>query len=71
MLTTVVAVLCSLATADCREEIVTDQVTFQQCLVTGQVGIAAWMSENPTYAKGWRLERYKCAPGGYKKARGI
>lgn len=74
MFATVVAVLCHIAgpaAGACVEEIVTDTdldpaVTFQGCLISGQAGIAKWMSEHPIYRAGWRLSAYKCAPGHYE-----
>jgi hypothetical protein len=74
MFTTIVAVLCHLsgpATGACVEEIVSDSdmdpaLTFQACMISGQAGIAKWMSEHPLYRSGWRLDRYKCAPGHYE-----
>lgn len=74
MFVTVVAVLCHLggpAAGACVEEIVTDSgmdeaVTFQACMIHGQLGVAKWMSEHPLYRAGWRLDRYKCAPGHYE-----
>ena len=56
--------------ADCVEEIVTDSdqssITFQSCMIQGQIGIAKWMSEHPIYHANWTLQRYKCAPGHYQ-----
>lgn len=68
MIMTLVAVLCSLS-GNCHEEIITDQATFQGCAVHGEVGVAAWLEEHPEY-KNWTLQRWKCVPGGYKKAQG-
>jgi hypothetical protein len=70
MFVTIVAVLCRLAGPGCVEEIVTDSsldenVTMQTC-VLGQAGVADWMSKHPLYRQGWRLDRYKCAPGHYE-----
>jgi hypothetical protein len=73
MFVTLIAVLChTLAGVSgiCVEEIVTDSslsdITFQQCMIQGQIGIAKWMSEHPIYHANWSLERYKCAPGHYE-----
>jgi hypothetical protein len=74
MFVTVVAVLCRLsgaAAGACVEEIVTDsamddQVTFQTCMVHGQIGVADWMGKHPLYRQGWRVDRIKCAPGHYE-----
>jgi two-component system, LuxR family, sensor kinase FixL len=41
-------------------------ITFQSCMIHGQIGIAKWMSEHPIYHANWTLERYKCAPGPYE-----
>ena len=75
MFVTLVAVLCHVlpgARGDCVEEIVTDSslsnITFQSCLIQGQIGIASWMSEHPIYRANWTLQRYKCAPGHYERA---
>lgn len=54
-----------------NEEIVTDssmddKVTFQSCMIHGQLGVAEWMGKHPTYARpGWRVGRVKCVPGRY------
>jgi hypothetical protein len=73
MFVTLVAVLCHVLPAEsgnCVEEIVTDSnlsnITFQSCMIQGQIGIASWMSEHPIYHANWTLQRYKCAPGQYK-----
>jgi len=71
---TVIAVLCHLsgpAAGACVEEIVTDSnldpnATFHQCMTIGQLGVAKWMADHPIYRTGWRLDRYKCAPGHYE-----
>src|SRR5258706_13192316 len=70
MFVTLVAVLCHVlpgGPGDCVEEIVTDSnqsnITFQSCMIQGQIGIAKWMSEHPIYHANWTLQRYKCAPG--------
>jgi hypothetical protein len=72
MFVTLVAVLChalSGGPADCVEKIVTDSdqsnITFQSCMIQGQIGIAQWMSAHPVYAN-WTLQRYKCVPGHYQ-----
>jgi hypothetical protein len=73
MFVTLVAVLCHVlpgGPGDCVEEIVTDSnqsnITFQSCMIQGQIGIAKWMSEHPIYHTNWTLQRYKCAPGHYE-----
>ena len=71
MVTTLVAVLCSLNTTACVEEIVTDQASLQSCAIQGQIGIADWMSRSPKYHTGWALERYKCVLGKYTKAQAL
>jgi len=72
MFVTLVAVLCRVVAGgagDCVEEIVTDSnlsnITFQSCMIQGQIGIASWMSEHPIYHANWTLQRYKCAPGRF------
>ena len=72
MFVTLVAVLCRALAGgpgDCVEEIVTNSdlsnITLQSCMIQGQIGIASWMSEHPTYHTSWTLQRYKCAPGHY------
>ena len=61
---------CREAPGGCVEEIVTDSsqsnITFQSCMIQGQIGIANWMSEHPIYHANWTLQRYKCAPGQYR-----
>jgi hypothetical protein len=73
MFVTLVAVLCHLSqgtTGGCVEEIITDssqsEITFQSCMIQGQIGISKWMSEHPIYRTDWTLQRYKCAPGHYQ-----
>jgi hypothetical protein len=73
MFVTLVAVLChalSGGPSDCVEEIVTDSnqssITFQSCMMQGQMGIAQWMSKHPVYHANWTLQRYKCVPGHYQ-----
>jgi hypothetical protein len=73
MFVTLVAVLCHLSQGTpggCVEEIVTDSsqsdITFQNCMIQGQIGISKWMSEHPIYRTDWALQRYKCAPGHYQ-----
>ena len=73
MFATLVAVLCHVlpgGPGGCVEEIVTDSnqsnITFQSCVIQGQIGIAKWMSEHPIYHSNWTLQRYKCAPGHYQ-----
>jgi hypothetical protein len=72
MFVTLVAVLChTLAGVSgiCVEEIVTDSalsdITFQECMIHGQLGVAEWMAKHPIYHSNWNLDRYKCAPGKY------
>ncbi len=69
MYTTLVALMCSLTGPGCVEEIVTDtsmsELTWQGCMITGQIGVAKWMSEHPIYHSGWRLARWKCVAGHY------
>jgi hypothetical protein len=73
MFVTLVAVLCHLSSGHpgggCVEEIVTDssksEISFQSCMIEGQIGVAKWMSEHPIYRSDWTLQRYKCAPGHY------
>jgi hypothetical protein len=72
MFVTLVAVLChGLAGTSnaCVEEIITDSsksdITFQSCLIEGQIGVTKWMSEHPIYRSDWTLQRYKCAAGHY------
>jgi hypothetical protein len=72
MFVTLVAILChSLAGGPgrCVEEIITDssksEITFQSCVIQGQIGVAKWMSEHPIYRVNWTLQRYKCALGHY------
>ena len=73
MFVTLVAVLCHVlngVSGICVEEIVTDSslsdITFQQCMIHGQLGVVDWMREHPIYHANWTLERYKCAPGHYE-----
>lgn len=71
MFTTIVAVLCTLSSGMCVEEIVTDSnmdpsVTMHGCQIGGQAGIAKWMGEHPLYHAKWRLDRWKCVPGHYE-----
>jgi len=73
MFVTLVAVLCRVlpgGPGGCVEEIVTDSnqsnITFQSCMIQGQIGIAKWMSEHPIYRANWTLQRYKCAPSQYQ-----
>jgi hypothetical protein len=73
MFVTLVAVLChGLAGTPnaCVEEIITDSsksdITFQSCLIEGQIGVTKWMSEHPIYRSDWTLQRYKCAIGHYE-----
>ncbi len=72
MFVTLVAFLCEASSGPagrCVEEIVTDtslsNITFQSCMIDGQIGIAQWMSEHPIYRTGWTLRRYKCVLGPY------
>jgi hypothetical protein len=72
MFVTLVAVLYHVSpgpSGACVEEIVTDSsksdISFQSCMIEGQIGVAKWMSEHPIYHADWTLQRYKCAPGHY------
>ena len=72
MFVTLIAILChSLAggPGSCVEEIITDSsksdITFQGCMIQGQIGVAKWMSEHPIYRTGWILTPYKCVLGHY------
>jgi len=72
MFVTLVAVLCHVSPGPsgvCVEEIVTDSsksdISFQSCMIQGQIGVEKWMSEHPIYRADWTLQRYKCAPGHY------
>ena len=74
MFVTLVAVLCHVSPGPsgvCVEEIVTDSsksdISFQSCMIQGQIGVEKWMSEHPIYRADWTLQRYKCAPGHYSK----
>ena len=64
MFVTLVAVLCHVLPGghrDCVEEIVTDSnqsnITFQSCMIQGQIGIAKWISEHPIYHANWVILR--------------
>lgn len=55
---TIIAVLCSLATSDCREQVVTTSdfadVSMQSCLM-GAPQLAEWMKQHPAdRLAGWR-----------------
>lgn len=69
MFVTLVALLCS-ASGLCVEEIVTDSslsdITWQECQIHGQMGIADWMAHDPRYHAHWHVESYKCVPGHYE-----
>ena len=72
MFVTLVAILCHVSPGPsgvCVEEIVTDSsksdISFQSCMIQGQIGVAKWMSEHPIHRADWTLQRYKCAPGHY------
>ena len=72
MFVTLVAVLCHVSPGPsgvCVEEIVTESsksdISFQSCMIQGQIGVEKWMSEHPIYRADWTLQRYKCAPGHY------
>jgi hypothetical protein len=73
MFVTIVAVVCHLTSSDCIEEIVTStaldsEVTFQNCLVGGQAGLAKWKEEHPIYrSEVWHIQHYKCVPGDYRQ----
>jgi hypothetical protein len=53
----------------CVEEVVTDSsksgISFQSCMIQGQIGVTKWISEHPIYRANWTLQRYKCASGHY------
>ena len=73
MFVTLVAVFCRVipgGTGDCVEEIITDssqsEITFQSCMIQGQIGISRWIAEHPVYRTDWTLQRFKCAPGLYQ-----
>lgn len=59
---TIIAVLCSLSTAQCREQIVTSSsfadVSMQSCLM-GAPQLAEWMKDHPAD----RLAGWKCVLG--------
>jgi hypothetical protein len=72
MFVTLVAFLCQASPGPpgrCVEEIVTDTslsgISFQSCMIHGQIGVAKWMSEHPIYRAGWTLQSYKCVLGRY------
>jgi len=71
MFVTLVAVLCHVSPGPsaCVEEVVTDSsksdISFQSCMIQGEIGVAKWMSEHPIYHADWTLQRYKCAAGHY------
>jgi hypothetical protein len=72
MFVTLVAVLCHVSSGSpgaCVEEIVTDssksEISFQSCMIEGEIGVAKWMSEHPIYRNDWTLQRFKCAAGHY------
>ncbi len=70
MFVTLVASLCMLGSPICVDEIVTDtsmdqSLTWQGCLVHGQLGVSAWMAQHPLFHAGYRLDRWKCVPGHY------
>jgi hypothetical protein len=58
----IIAVICSLASGECREETVTTSdmsgVTLQGCLM-GAPQLADWMQHKP----GYRLVKWKCQIG--------
>lgn len=68
----VIATLCRLAAATtqpCVEEIVAENVELAQCAGPfAQQALAKWMEEHPIYRSGWRLAKWGCAIGGYRKA---
>ena len=62
MLVTLVATLCQLANpASCAEE--RFDVSYGQCTVTAQQGIADFMVNSQRYHAGWRLDNWKCFIG--------
>lgn len=67
MITTLVAMLCSTLVGPplCVEEIITDQLSWQECQIHGQLGIIEYMENSPRYRHDWKVESYKCAPGTY------
>jgi hypothetical protein len=70
MFITIVAVVCRLASPGaCSEQIVTNSdldpdLSLQSCMI-GEAAIVKWMKDNPRFAIGYRLERWKCVPGHY------
>lgn len=74
MFVTVVALVCHMLgnVPICQEEIVTDSsltegLTFQACLMSGQAPLAAWKAAHPIYRKdGYTIERYMCVQGHYE-----
>lgn len=76
MIATAVAVLCHVLVAGkpaerCVEEIVSDHVGWQECLVHNQIGVSHWMAQHPLYRHGWRVKAIKCVPGHYVLPRAI
>lgn len=68
---TLIALLCSIASSNCNEVVVTNSnldaaITFQQCLIGAQAGLAQWKTTHPIYrSDDWRIDRYKCVAGQY------
>ena len=58
----IIAVICSLSTGDCREQIVTTSdvadLSMSSCMV-GAPQLAEWMKQFP----GYRLEKWRCVIG--------
>lgn len=70
MQVTVIATLCSLASAHpaCVEEVITDQAQLSECMQSAEAFISKWMAENIKFRTGWRLAKWGCAIGGYRKS---
>lgn len=66
MLITLVALLCNGALCVEKKIIDSDQsdITLISCQMQGQVGIAQWMANNPSY-RDWRVQGYRCISGTY------
>lgn len=79
MFVTLVAIVCHMAAAGpsnadvhlCQEVIIatSDQapsLTMPACMAVGQMAVAQWKAEDPTYsADSYTIETYKCMPGHY------
>ncbi|MGJ5032424.1 hypothetical protein ACQR1I_36690 [Bradyrhizobium sp. HKCCYLS2038] len=71
MLISVIVTLCLAAAPEtCIERTVTDEATMMQCsgAMAAQV-LPAWMAENGYTARGYRLAKWGCVPGGFRKVR--